>query len=325
MATSTPAITILVSVYNTISFLPRFFEALETQSFQDYEVIFVDDLSDDGSLEYCLEKSAANSKYLVVRGKEKMYPDKARFLGFRQARGEYVIYLDSDDEFSSDYLASLYSLAKENDLDFAVSTCQRIDEESKPTRKAEYLFPKSMPLLTDKQKTKLLKGRYGGWNRLCKKTFLDRYGYNYSQAELPLFLMHFYSVARVGYTHDGLYWYRERSGSISRKNVSRRFKTYDCLEPLEWFKREVISKDIIDHLSVYVYRMILPYILYKKYFCDGYDYKRKIKRMAKTLNYSFFKGLKYWFLLSKRDKFIFAPLLFHVYWPAFFFISKYRT
>ena len=127
MTAHAPAITILVSVYNTISFLPRFFRSLESQTFQNYEVIFIDDLSTDGSFEYCLEKAKANSKYSVIRAEEKLYPDKARCLGYQKARGEYVIYLDSDDEFSPDYLNSLYSLVKENDLDFAVSTCQRID------------------------------------------------------------------------------------------------------------------------------------------------------------------------------------------------------
>ncbi len=320
-----PSVSILVSVYNTIKYLPLFFKSLESQTFKDFEVIFVDDLSTDGSYEYCLAKAENNSKYTVIRAEEKLFPDKARALGFKVALGKYIMYLDSDDEFSDNYVEELYKLCHENDLDFAVSSCQRINEKSVPTSKIEFLSKKTYPLMSPKQKRFLLKGRYGGWNRMARREFLIENGYDYSQAELPLFILQFYDKTKVGYVREGIYFYRERGDSISRKNVPDRLIDYNCLEPLAWFHKSEISEVCKKPFSVYLYRMILPYIFYKKYFRGKYDYKKEIRHVAKSLKYNFFRGIKYWFYFSKRDKFILFFFIIHFYKPVFYFIKKYRS
>lgn len=319
-----PLLSVILCVYNTVDYLERLFGCIEAQTFTGFEVVVIDTRSDDGSYEFCMSKALVDKRIRVFRTEGRCFPDPARQYGFGLTEGKYVLSIDSDDEFSSNYFMDLVSTAEKHDLDFAVGSCQRIDEHSKKVSKPEFLSKTSIELMTERDKKILCKGRYGGWNRLARKQFLLDKGYDYSQAELPLFICQFYEDVRVGYCRDALYFYRERGNSISRKKVPERIANYDCLEPLGWVKAGIINKSVHGLFSVYVYRMILPYLLYKKAFLKNYDYKADIRFVGRSLNYNFFVGLAHFAELSKRDRTIFLTFLFHVYWPAFYFIKKYR-
>ncbi len=322
---SRPLLSIIVALYNTIDYLDRFFLSLSSSDFDDYEMVIVDDQSTDGSYERAMLEASQNNRIKVIRASEKLLPDRARDLAYKNASGKYVIYLDSDDEFSSDYLSSMVAFAEQNNLDMVVSTCQRIDEKNCRVGKPEFLSKKSMPLVAGSKRKVLLRGRYGGWNRMAKKEYLDSLGYTYLQAELPLFIMQFYKKTRVGYVNRGLYFYRIRKASVSSKGVPSRMINYNALEPLDWFLKETIDKPCLNRLEVYLYRMILPYILYKKAALPDYNFKKDIKYVAKTLKYNFFKGILNWPFYSKRDRFILLTFIFHWYWPAFYFIKRYKS
>lgn len=319
-----PLLSVIMCVYNTIDYLDRLFKCIEAQTFTDFEIVVVDTLSNDGSYEFCKFKSHGDKRVKVFQTEGRCFPDPARKFGFDLTEGKYILSVDSDDEFSPNYFMDLVSMAEKYGLDFAVGSCQRIDERSEKVARPEYLFKKSIQLMNEKDKKILCKGRYGGWNRLARKKFLLDNGYDYSQAELPLFICQFYVDARVGYCKNAIYFYRERGNSISRKKVPERIANYDCLEPLQWIRKERIGKSVYGLFSVYIYRMILPYLLYKRAFLENFDFRADIRFVAKTLKYNFFVGLAHFAQLSKRDRTIFLTFLFHVYWPAFYFIKKYR-
>lgn len=324
---NTPKLSVIVAMYNTIKYLGPFFDSFKKQTFKDFEIIIVDDLSTDGSFEY-VENYAKNNLDLnirLIKGVEKMLPDKARQVAFPKCNGKYVIDVDTDDEFSSDYFEALVSLAEENDLDFAVSSCQRIDENGKKANKKRYLSKKDIPLMTDKQKKCLIRGRYGGWNRMAKKSFLDKMNYDYLSAELPLYILEFDQKAKVGYTRKGCYFYRARGGSISTSKVPQRIADYDLLEPILWYEKINLSKKNKKVLGVYLFRMILPYIYYKRFFVSDYDYKADIKMVKKRCNYNFLSLMRYWPILDKRDKIMSLTFAFHLHFIAFIFIKKYRS
>lgn len=320
-------VSVIVAMYNTLSFLEPLFNCFKRQTLKDFEIIIVDDLSTDGSYEY-VENFIKENKELnikLIKGKEKMLPDLARKVAFAHCNGEYVIYVDTDDEFSDNYFEELYELAKENNLDFSVSSCQRINEEGEKTSKVKYLAKKTIPLMTNKQKNILIRGRYGGWNRMARRDYLIEKGYDYLSAELPLFILQFDEKARVGYTRKGCYYYRARGGSISTSKVPQRIANYDLLEPIRWLKTINVSKVNRKALGVYLFRMICPYIYYKKYFVDEYNFKEDIRFVKRECNYSFFAAMKYWWVMDKRDKVMLPAFVFGWHCIVFRFIKKYRT
>ena len=108
-----PKVSIIIPVYNGGEYLERCLEGLHRQTLQDKEVIFVDDGSTDHTLS--LLKSCSKSENVVL-SQENAGAGSARNLGLAHAKGEYVAFLDVDDQFAADdTLERLYRCAKENE------------------------------------------------------------------------------------------------------------------------------------------------------------------------------------------------------------------
>ena len=104
---------IIVPCYKIASRIERLFAMLAPFDYTDYEVIFVDDCSPDGSYERMLELCAPYAEYRVVKTEKNGGPGAARNEGLRHAEGEYILFCDSDDGMDitalgpiSDFLAS---------------------------------------------------------------------------------------------------------------------------------------------------------------------------------------------------------------------------
>ena len=106
-----PKFSIIVPVYNTEKYLKRCLDSIKSQSFKDYEVIIVNDGSTDKS-------SSIISKYpFKVINQENQGLSVARNNGVKDASGEYLIFLDSDDYIEKDLLEEINnSLSNNPDL-----------------------------------------------------------------------------------------------------------------------------------------------------------------------------------------------------------------
>ncbi len=120
-----PAISVVIPMYNTERYIGECLDSIFAQTFQDFEVIVVDDCSTDNS-------------YKVVKNYVERFKDKIqllstktnsggawrpRNLGMRFARGEYLFLVDADDFITKTALEELYKLAKDFDAD--VVQCER--------------------------------------------------------------------------------------------------------------------------------------------------------------------------------------------------------
>ncbi len=91
----TPRFSILIPTYNRAAFLPETLASVFAQTFSDYEIIVID----DGSSDHTLDVLSAYEPQVQVLRQDNRGPGAARNLGLRSARGEYVVFLDSDDLF----------------------------------------------------------------------------------------------------------------------------------------------------------------------------------------------------------------------------------
>ncbi len=105
MSTS-PFFSIITPTYNRASFLPEMIRSVSEQTFQDYEHIIVDDGSTDGTEELITRLMATHPKIVYIKQQNKGR-SAARNVGIDRAKGDYVCFLDSDDEWSSGYLSEL--------------------------------------------------------------------------------------------------------------------------------------------------------------------------------------------------------------------------
>ncbi|MCR5734548.1 MAG: glycosyltransferase [Lachnospiraceae bacterium] len=108
---------ILVPVYNQVGKMDRCIESLKSQDFDDYEVIFVDDGSTDASYEMLNELAAADKHYRVIKHDKNGSLIKARYTGMENAKGEVILFLDSDDYISDNTLSILDKKLESSDAD----------------------------------------------------------------------------------------------------------------------------------------------------------------------------------------------------------------
>lgn len=190
--TNTPAISVIIPLYNAEKYLKECLNSLLAQTFQDFELIIVDDCSTDKSCDIV-------NKYMPkFDGRLKLYHTEknsgsgaiARNIGLTHARGEYVFFMDSDDTITKTALEELYTLAKENDADvvyceryymssgvgqefinnthLADSRIQKPPFVDKPTFESEDLSVRVQSIIND---------RYWGtpWLKLVRRVVLDKY------------------------------------------------------------------------------------------------------------------------------------------------------
>lgn len=101
-----PEVSIIVPVYNVEKYLEKCIESIIYQSFEDWELILVDDGSPDNSGAICDRMAAADKRIRVIH-KNNEGVSKARNVGIENAQGEYLCFIDSDDWVEPTYLGSM--------------------------------------------------------------------------------------------------------------------------------------------------------------------------------------------------------------------------
>ena len=128
-----PKISIIMPIFNAAAFLDDTLCHLKKQTLQDFEIICVDDDSTDHSLSV-LQKAAEQDRRIIALHQSHKGAGAARNFGFSYARGEYAIFLDSDDQFSPVLLEKLYAAITEAQADIAACNFSCFDGNGKETQ-----------------------------------------------------------------------------------------------------------------------------------------------------------------------------------------------
>lgn len=118
-------ISLIVPFYNEEQHLTLSIRSIQQQTFTDYEVLLVDDLSTDRSYLLAEQLTQGDERFHLIRNEQKgLY--HARNKALAVAQGEYICFLDADDELLPDYLSVLYADIQQTDADLVVQGFTRI-------------------------------------------------------------------------------------------------------------------------------------------------------------------------------------------------------
>ena len=121
-------ISIIIPVFNASKLINKSIASILSQSLEDIEIICVDDVSTDNTLEI-LNKYAKQYDSIKVLTQENQGSGKARNNGIKEAEGEYIGFLDADDFFISDLaLEKLYETAIKNNAKMVSANIKLYDE-----------------------------------------------------------------------------------------------------------------------------------------------------------------------------------------------------
>ncbi len=115
----TPLISVIIPVYNTADYVVRAIDSVLNQTYNNVEIIVVDDGSKDNSYSIIKENYESNEKVKILK-KDNGGASTARNMGLEYAAGDYITFLDSDDFFDSDAIRTLVDRIDAGDADIAI-------------------------------------------------------------------------------------------------------------------------------------------------------------------------------------------------------------
>lgn len=121
-----PEISVIIPVFRVEKYIEKCIQSLLNQTFSDFEMILIDDGSDDCSGEICDQAAQKDSRIVVIHQKNSGV-SAARNTGLQIAKGKYIVFTDSDDYVNKTYLENLMSAAPTSDYVAAGCYIQKPD------------------------------------------------------------------------------------------------------------------------------------------------------------------------------------------------------
>lgn len=122
-------VSVIIPVYNVEKYLKRCLDSILDQSFDDYEVLVINDCSPDGSQSIIDEYAGRDSRIRGLKNDKNMGLGLTRNHGIREARGKYLLFVDSDDYVAGDYIKTYHDeIVKDPGIDVVVGGyCRDVD------------------------------------------------------------------------------------------------------------------------------------------------------------------------------------------------------
>ena len=114
-----PKISVIVPIYNAELYLEQCIESVLNQTLRDIELLLIDDGSTDSSFLIC-EKYKKRDNRIQLYTNKNVGQGLERNFGIKKSTGEYIAFLDSDDQYKENMLEKLYQRAIETNADIAL-------------------------------------------------------------------------------------------------------------------------------------------------------------------------------------------------------------
>ena len=121
-------ISIIIPVYNVEKFLSECLDSILYQTFQNFEIICVDDGSYDNSLNILHKYKSKDNRFIILKQKHSG-AGAARNLGIKYAKSKYLQFLDADDCFEPTFLEEMYRHAEKFNADITVCSARKINSD----------------------------------------------------------------------------------------------------------------------------------------------------------------------------------------------------
>lgn len=216
-----PFVSLIIPVYNAEKYLRRCLDSALSQTYQDMEIIVINDGSIDASLAICREYENADRRFRVI-DKENTGVSDSRNRAIREARGTYLQFLDSDDWLTPDATESFVDAAKKYDADLVIADFYRVEKavftEKQHIRERGLL---TRTMFAEYMMQDPADFYYGVlWNKLYRRGIIEEQKLQ-MEAELQwsedfLFNLNFIRHAeRFTAIQTPIYYYMKRKGSLA--------------------------------------------------------------------------------------------------------------
>ena len=208
------SVSIIVPVYNAEKYLRQAIDSVKTQTFQDWELILVDDGSTDSSNAICHEYTDADKRIRLIE-KENGGLSSARNAALDIAEGEYIFFLDADDELYPHSILHLYDIVRSYSVQVVAG--RKVYEIEKPEN--NFTTTRHGIVKTEQHIKNVWFQKSGTDNSVCwkllKKSLFDglRF-YNGWFEDLEIFHKLLFRANKIAVTDAVVYFYRKHPESF---------------------------------------------------------------------------------------------------------------
>lgn len=279
-------ISIIIPNYNSAAYIERCLDSIYRQNYSDFEVIFIDDGSNDCSAQV-VEKYIKKNKTenLIVIEQYNMNASVARNNGMARATGEYLLFLDSDDELCDGVLSKIDSIIKKDEPDLIIGNYIQIDSDGNNIGEVSY-FSEVRSINSDDKYTILSMLSPVPSNKVYRKQLIEREKISWGNVrigqDLNFYLKYLLCSESIITINEPFYKYRIIDKSMSR---TYDFKILDIVESMknvrQFYKqknKEYIYNEYLQVVELINYNVQLNKVkMFKK--------RSEKKIISKFLNY----------------------------------------
>ncbi|MCK8078690.1 glycosyltransferase [Vibrio sp. 1CM2L] len=285
-------VSVVIPVYNVSQYINRCLDSIVEQSYQNLQIIIVDDRGQDDSIDKV--KKYLDNRITIVEHEKNKGLAGARNTGINHATGDFILFLDSDDYVEKDLIEKCIHEQARDDVDAVVFSSQHIDDE-------EVLFPvdwmekysgesRSNVTIDNEEAHNIVAWDVAAWSKLIRLDFIKKNGI-YFQEEQRYFEDHYFSAkmyslkASFSYIDEKLHYYYRRS-DVENKSITQ------ITSPLVSLYRSRMMREVsllLDDINSEYKNIFYPvyFSLYKQVFFESFELVEYRKEVYNNLNIAF--------------------------------------
>lgn len=243
-----PLVSLIIPIYNVELYIEKCLLSVLNQTYQNIEIILVDDCGQDNSL--AIAKQTAKNhpngyKVTILEQEYNQGPSVARNRGTEYASGKYIYFLDSDDEITIDCIEILISSCDSDEI--VIGSFSSEGKENQPNEKKRYLGKDILDAFFQ-EKINLY-----ACNKLLLKNFIISNNLYFPKMLHEDFIWTYRIIAHassINLIPDITYKYTlrndSRTGAMSSKNI------YALIESIDYIEKDISKKGINNHAIIYI-------------------------------------------------------------------------
>lgn len=262
-------ISVIVSVYNTEKYLEKCLDSVINQTYQNLEIILVDDCSKDKSLKIMEKYANKDKRIVIIKNEQNLGLANSRNKALDVATGDYVGFIDSDDYIYEDYYQILASHMKGSDV--VVCDINLVYEKGNNLVKCGTKNNQVINIINNGLAA-------SACNKLFKKELFAniRYPKAIINEDVAVILPILANAKNVKYTDEVYYNYMQRESSIQNSSIDR--KRFDIFKTVSLAFKKIKKKEYKEVIIFNQIILLLLFVLPKE--------EKKIKRYKLLKEYS---------------------------------------
>lgn len=243
-------ISIILPIFNVEKYIEASLLSIMKQTYKDIEIICVNDFTPDNSMTIVKEYAAVDNRIRIINNPRNLGLGGARNAGLEAARGDYIIFVDSDDTMEPKMAERLLKKLEADDSDMVFCNLNLLY----PDGKKEVCLPMHNVSLVRKPEEiynipeEIVKFTYiwpSAWNKIYKKSIIDKAGLKYRENTIyednAFYYDYLLNCKTVSYLPQPLYNYRHiREGQIMRSVSPSIFDVFTVIDDI----RAILGKEL---------------------------------------------------------------------------------